>query len=83
MWKCEIPRRFMEKSRLRILLSLQRTYIQNVIPKFESLFGKELISIKTPMSEGYHPEVDDTPLCTEEDSTKYRSILGGCIRMIF
>jgi hypothetical protein len=60
-----------------------RTYIQNIIPKFESLFGKELISIKTPMSEGYHPGVNDTPLCAEEDSTKYRSILGGCIWMIF
>jgi hypothetical protein len=44
-----------------------RTYIQNVIPKFENLFGKELKPIKTPMSEAYHPEVDDTPLCTEED----------------
>jgi hypothetical protein len=32
-----------------------RTYIQNVIPKFENLFGKELKPIKTPMSEGYHP----------------------------
>jgi hypothetical protein len=31
------------------------TYIYNVIPKFESLFGKELKPIKTPMSEGYHP----------------------------
>jgi hypothetical protein len=37
-----------------------RTYIQIDIPKFESLFGK-LKTIKTPMSEGYHPEIDDTP----------------------
>jgi hypothetical protein len=34
------------------------------------------------MSEGYHPEVDDTPLCTEEDSAKYRSIIGYCIWII-
>jgi hypothetical protein len=27
-----------------------KTYIQNVIPKFESLFGKEFKAIKTPMS---------------------------------
>jgi hypothetical protein len=40
------------------------------IPKFENLFGKELKPVKTPMSEGYHPEVDDTPLCAEEDSAK-------------
>jgi hypothetical protein len=43
-----------------------KTYIQNVIPKFEALLGKEFKPIKTPMSEGYHPEVDDSPLCTED-----------------
>ena len=59
-----------------------RTYIQNVIPKFEKFFGKELKSIKTPMSEGYHPEVDNTPLCTDEDAAKYRSIIGCCIWII-
>jgi hypothetical protein len=31
------------------------------------------------MSEGYHPEVDDSPLCTEDESAKYRSIIGCCI----
>jgi hypothetical protein len=59
-----------------------RTYIQNVIPKFEGLFGKEFKAIKTPMSEGYHPEVDDSPLCAEDDSDKYRLIIGCCIWII-
>jgi hypothetical protein len=53
-----------------------KTYIQNVIPKFEGLFGKEFKPIKTPMSEEYHPEVDDSPLYTEDNSAKYRSIIG-------
>jgi Reverse transcriptase (RNA-dependent DNA polymerase) len=30
-----------------------RAYIQNVIPNFESLCGKEFKPVKTPMSEGY------------------------------
>jgi hypothetical protein len=51
------------------------TYVQNVIPIFEGLFGKEFKPIKIPMSEGYHPEIDDSPLCTEDDSAKYRSII--------
>jgi hypothetical protein len=34
------------------------------------------------MSEGYHPEIDDSPLCTEYDSSKYRSIVGCCIWII-
>jgi hypothetical protein len=59
-----------------------KTYIQSVIPKFEGLFGKELKPIKTPMSEGYYPEVDDSPLCTGDDSAKYRSIIGCCIWII-
>jgi hypothetical protein len=63
---------------LRLALSAM-TYIQNVITKFEGLFGKEFKDIKTPMSEGYHPGVDDSPLCTEDDSAKYRSIIGCCI----
>jgi hypothetical protein len=35
------------------------------------------------MSEGYgyHPEIDDSPLCTEDDSAKYRSIIGCSIRI--
>jgi hypothetical protein len=53
-----------------------KTYIQNVIPKFENLFDKELKPVKTPVSEGYHHEIDDTPPCTDEDSAKYRSIIG-------
>jgi hypothetical protein len=51
-------------------------------PKFEGLFGKEIKAIKTPLSEGYHPEVDDSPLCTEDDSAKYKSIIGSCIWII-
>jgi hypothetical protein len=34
------------------------------------------------MSEGYYPEVDDSPLCTKDDSAKYRSIIGCCIWII-
>jgi hypothetical protein len=61
---------------------LEKTYIQNVIPEFEGLFGKEFKPIKIPMSEGYNPEIDDSPLCTEDDSAKYRSIIGCCIWII-
>jgi hypothetical protein len=59
-----------------------KTYIQDVIPKFEGHFGKEFKSTKTPMSEGYNPEIDDSPLCTGDDSAKYGSIIGCCIWII-
>jgi hypothetical protein len=34
------------------------------------------------MSKGYHPEVDNTQLCPDEDSAKYGSIIGQCIWII-
>jgi hypothetical protein len=34
------------------------------------------------MIEGFHPGIDDSPLCTEDDSAKYRSIIGCCIWII-
>jgi hypothetical protein len=34
------------------------------------------------MNEGCHLEVDDSPLYTEDDSAKYRSIIGCCIWII-
>jgi hypothetical protein len=70
---------FLEKAwknqRLGLAISA-KTYIQKVIPKFEGLFGKDFKPIKIPMREGYHPEEDDSPLCTYYDSAKYRSIIG-------
>jgi hypothetical protein len=65
-----------------VLVLSVKTYIQIVIPKFEGLFGKEFKAIKRPMSEAYHPEVDDFPLCTEDDSAKYISIVGCFIWII-
>jgi hypothetical protein len=49
-----------KNQRLRLALSI-KTYIQNIILKFQGLFGKEFKPIKTPMSEGYHPEIDNSP----------------------
>ena len=56
---------------------LSQTYIENVIPKFEELFGGEIRKYKTPMEEKYHPELDDSPLCDEERSSMFRSVLGS------
>jgi hypothetical protein len=71
-WKCQ---------GLGLALSTMN-YIQSVILKFEGLFGKLFNFIKTLMSEEYHPEIDNSPLCTEDDSAKYRSIIGSCIWII-
>ena len=52
-------------------------YIENVITKFEELFGGEIRKHKTPMEEKYHPELNDLPLCDKERSSIFRSISGS------
>ena len=54
-----------------------KTYIENMIPKFEELFGTNFKSLKTPMAADYHPETDDSPLLSDDDAAKYRSIIGS------
>jgi hypothetical protein len=36
----------------------------------------------SPVSEGYHPKIDNSPPCTEDSTAKYRSIIGCCIWII-
>jgi hypothetical protein len=62
-----------ENQELGLALSA-KSYIKNVVSKFEGHFGKECKPIKTSMSEGYHPEIDDSPLCTEDDSAHLQNI---------
>jgi hypothetical protein len=38
--------------------------------------------VKSPISKRYHPAIDDTPLCADEHSAKYRLIIGCCIWII-
>jgi hypothetical protein len=45
-------------------------------------FVKEFKPVKTPMSEGYHVEIDDSPLCNEEVLEKCRSITRCCMLII-
>jgi hypothetical protein len=69
----------MEESEIGI-----RLFCKDIRLKFHFNIRKPfwIVFFKTPMSEGYHPEVDDSPLCTENDSAKYRSISGCCIWII-
>ena len=45
-----------------------QTYIKNVIPRFEAMFHQTFKPVKTPMAEDFHPETDESPLCSSLDS---------------
>ena len=53
-----------------------RTYIKNVVERFECLFTTDLRLYKTQMSDEYHPETDDTPLLDARGGSLYRSLLA-------
>jgi hypothetical protein len=71
----------MEESGIRIS-SISKSLHSKRHSKIRRSFGEDFKPIKTPMSEGYHPGVDDSILCTEYDSDKYRSIIGCFIWII-
>ena len=55
-----------------------KTYIKNAQHKLQKLFGGgPFHKARTPMSEHYHPETDDTKLLGREDMTRYRALLGS------
>ena len=64
------------KENIFVGLSVQ-TYIENVIPKFEELFVRDIKKYKTPMEEKYHPELDYLPLCNKKRSSVFWLILGS------
>ena len=53
------------------------TYIKNVVERFERLFGSDLRLYKTPMSDEYHPETDDTPLLDARGGSLYCGLIGS------
>ena len=56
-----------------------RTYIENVCEKIEETFQVKLRSYHAPMSPDYHPEVDETPLLSPEDGSRYRMLVGNAL----
>ena len=53
------------------------TYIKQSIKGIERQLDAELGKSSTPMAEGDHPKLDDSPLCTSAEGTIYRSMIGS------
>ena len=54
-----------------------KTYLKNVIEKFETRFEGPLRQYTCPMDENYHPEVDETPFCTPDQASLFRALVGS------
>ena len=53
-----------------------KTYIKNVCGKIESTCKVTLRTYGSPMEPDYHPEIDTTPFLSEDETSKYRMLIG-------
>ena len=53
-----------DKQGVKMALSAE-TYIKNSVERLERQLGKPFGTSATPMTEADHPELDDSPLCSE------------------
>ena len=56
-----------------------KTYIKNVCDKIQTTFDINLKPRNVPFEPGYHPEIDDSPLLSSHDISKYRMLIGSAL----
>ena len=56
-----------------------KTYIKNVCDKIESTFDIKLQPKNVPFHPDYHAEIDETPLLSSHDVSKYRMLIGSAL----
>ena len=54
-----------------------KTYVGRIIEQVEKTIGKTIIGRHTPLPDGYHPELEDTPILSAEQASFYRSLTGA------
>ena len=55
-----------------------QTYIKRMVTDFRFLFGEDPPSkVLSPLPKGDHPELDDSPLCTPDQTSKFQSLIGA------
>ena len=59
-----------------------QTYAKQLCFNFERLYGEAPKSVFSPLEHDDHPELDDSPFCGPEDTSKFQSLIGVCQWMI-
>ena len=60
-----------------VLCAAPRKYIDKLLANYERLFGKKPRPYSSPLEEGDHPELDESPLLDIEDTKIYQSLIGS------
>ena len=53
---------------------LAKTYIKNIMKKFQTMLKTNFKSEDTPMAEGDHPELDESDFCTPLQHAQFRAL---------
>ena len=53
------------------------TYVGRIVQQVEKTIGKPIIKRHTPLPDGYHPELEETPILPAEQASFYRSLTGA------
>lgn len=59
-----------------------KTYIKNVCEPVEKLFETQLRVYGSPLEDGYHLEIDESPLLSKDMVRKYQMLLGSANRVV-
>ena len=59
-----------------------QTYAKHLCSNFERLYGEAPKSVFSPLDHDDHPELNDSPFCGPEDTSKFQSLIGACQWMI-
>ena len=59
-----------------------QTYAKCLCSNFERLYGESPKSVFLPLEHDDHSELDDSPFCGPEDTSKFQSLIGACQWMI-
>ena len=59
-----------------------QTYAKKLCSNFERLYGEAPKSVFSPLEHDDHPELNDSPFCGPEDTSKFQSFIGACQWMI-
>ena len=54
------------------------TFVKKMLAKYEKMFGEPVPKrdVHAPLEPGDHPELDESPFCTEEQTQQFQSMIG-------
>ena len=54
-----------------------QTYVKRLVKNYEMIFGETPQDFHSPMDKDDHPEMDTSPLCGPDDTSKFQSMIGA------